>query len=75
MADFYAQRLGSTSAGLDGRFGHRAFTDPAFVVGGGVQGRMGRHLVVRPDARAVIAIANGRTRTVGLVTLGLGYAF
>lgn len=75
MADFYAQRLGPANAGLDGRFGHRSFTDPALIVGGGAQMRVGPRLVVRPDARAVIAVANGRTRTVGLVTLGFGYVF
>lgn len=71
---FYANRLGMVTP-WNGQFGIRSFTDPALSFGFGVQIRASRHFVVRPDARAITAIANGDRRTVGVVTIGLGYAF
>ncbi len=75
VPNFYAQRMGMLSTRSDGRFGMRSFVDPAFSLGGGVQIMVGQHFVVRPDARALITLANGDRRTVGIVTLGLGYRF
>jgi hypothetical protein len=75
IPNFYAQRMGSLTTGSNGRFGMRSFFDPAFSLGGGVQIMVGQHFVVRPDARALITLANGDRRTVGIVTLGLGYRF
>lgn len=74
MPGFYANRMGILTA-TNGRFGMRSFTDPAVSFGGGVQIRAGKHFVVRPDARAIVAIANGERRTVGVVSIGLGYGF
>lgn len=74
MPRFYANRMGVLTP-TNGRFGMRSFTDPAVSFGGGVQIRAGRHLVVRPDARVIVAIANGGQRAVGVVTMGLGYGF
>ncbi len=75
IPNFYAQRMGTLSTRSDGRFGMRSFLDPAFSLGGGVQITVGQHFVVRPDVRALITLANGDRRTVGIVTLGLGYRF
>jgi hypothetical protein len=75
IPSFYAQRMGTLGTRSDGRFGVRSFLDPAFSLGGGVQLAVGRHFVVRPDARALVVLANGDRRTVGIVTLGLGYRF
>lgn len=74
MPGFYANRMG-TFAPMNGRFGMRSFTDPAVSFGGGVQIRSGKHFVVRPDVRAVMAIADGSQRTVAVATIGLGYGF
>lgn len=74
MPMFYGNRMG-TMAPMDGRFGTRSFIDPAVSFGLGVNVRAGEHFVVRSDARAVTAIANGDRRTVGVVTVGLGYRF
>lgn len=71
---FYGNRLGMVTP-WNGQFGARSFTDPALSFGFGVQIRASRHFVVRPDARAMTAIANGDRRTVGVVSIGLGYAF
>lgn len=75
VPNFYAQRMGGLSTRSDGRFGMRSFLDPAFSLGGGIHITVGQHFVVRPDARALITLANGDRRTVGIVTLGLGYRF
>ena len=75
MPNFYARRMGAVTMGSSGRFGMRSFVDPAFSLGGGAQIVVGRHFVVRPDARALVVLANGGSRTVGVVTLGFGYRF
>ena len=59
----------------DGRWGMRSFTDPALSLGGGVRLDVSARLYVRPDARALIVIANGSTHTVGVFSLGIGYRF
>ncbi len=74
LSMFYANRMGTLTP-TNGRFGMQSFTDPAVSWGVGVQIRAGDHFVVRPDARAITAIANGDRRTVGVVTIGLGYGF
>lgn len=74
MPRFYADRVGMLTP-ANGRFGMQSFTDPAVSFGFGAQIRAGEHFVVRPDARAIMAIANGDRRTVGVVTIGLGYGF
>jgi hypothetical protein len=75
MPHYYARRMGTLTMGSNGRFGMRSFVDPAVSLGGGAQIAVGQHFIVRPDARAIIAIANGDRRTVGVVTLGFGYRF
>ena len=72
---FYAQRMGTLTMGADERIGMRSFLDPAFSLGGGIQISVGPHVVVRPDARAIVTLADGDRRTVGLVTIGFGYRF
>jgi hypothetical protein len=74
LHDFYANRMGALTP-TNGRFGMHSFTDPAVSFGGGVQIRAGRHLVVRPDVRAVTAIADGGNRTIAVVSIGMGYGF
>jgi hypothetical protein len=75
VPNLYAQRMGTLTMGADGRFGMRSFLDPTFSLGGGIQITVGQHFVIRPDARALVTLADGDRRTVGLVTLGLGYRF
>jgi hypothetical protein len=75
MPHFYAQRMGTLTMGSGNRFGMRSFVDPVFSIGGGAQIVLGQHFVIRPDARALIAVASSDRRTVGIVTLGFGYRF
>jgi hypothetical protein len=52
-----------------------SFTDPAMTIGGGVRLDLTPHLSLRPDVRAVFAFADGRSSTLGLFTLNVGYRF
>jgi opacity protein-like surface antigen len=75
MPMFYQQRLGSMQMGGNRRWGMRSFTDPALSVGGGVRFNVTDRLYVRPDARALVVIANGDRHTIGTFTVGLGVTF
>lgn len=76
MPMFYGSRMGNLPASMDGAaFGQRSFSDPAISVGGGIRIAVGSQLVLRPDARALVAFSNGESYTVGVFTLSLGYGF
>jgi hypothetical protein len=75
MPAFYMNRLGQMSVPAGGHWGTRSFTDPAISVGGGVRLDVSPRLYVRPDARALIVIANGARYTVGVISVGVGYRF
>lgn len=76
MPMFYGSRMGAVSLGPDGRpFGQRSFTDPAVSVGAGLRIDLGSRLVLRPDGRALFVLADGASRTVGVFTVNVGYAF
>lgn len=75
MHGFYADRLGRMRAPANGRWGMHGFADPALSLGGGVRLDVSPRFYVRPDARALIVIANGASYTVGVVTVGVGYRF
>jgi hypothetical protein len=44
-------------------------------LGGGVRLNLTEHLVLRPDARAVVVFAEGDTHTIGVFTANLAYRF
>lgn len=75
MPAFYGQRLGNMQVPADGRWGMRSFTDPAVSLGGGARIELTRRLVLRPEARWLMAIGGGDTYSVGLFTVNLGYRF
>lgn len=76
MPMFYGSRMGAMSFGPDGRpVGHRSFTDPAVSVGAGLRIDLGSRLVLRPDGRALVVLADGDSRTVGVFTVNIGYGF
>ncbi|MGE0041989.1 MAG: hypothetical protein AB7H88_08725 [Vicinamibacterales bacterium] len=72
---FYQARLGGLEPPLDGRWDTRRFTDPALSLGGGATLAVGSHLVLRPDVRALVVFGDGRTQTIGLFNLGVGFRF
>lgn len=75
MPMFYLQRMGTMQVPADGRWGMHSFGDPAVSVGGGVRMDVSERVYVRPEVRALVAFADGRTFTTGLFTVGLGYRF
>lgn len=75
MPMFYLQRMGVMQVPSDGRWGMRTFGDPALSVGGGVRMNVTERVFVRPEVRALVAFADGRSLTTGLFTVGLGYRF
>lgn len=75
MPMFYQQRLGPMQMGADGRWGRRSFTDPAIILGGGVRLNLTDRLYVRPQARALIVMADGRRHRIGTFTMGFGLTF
>jgi hypothetical protein len=58
-----------------GAWGTRRFTDPAVGFGGGLRFSVNQHLMVRPDARALVVFAAGETHTLGVFGIQLGYRF
>ena len=75
MPRFYARRLGPMAFPGSGGWDIRHFTDPAVSVGGGIRIDIANHLELRPDLRAVMALADGDTHTRGVFVLNLGYRF
>jgi hypothetical protein len=68
---FYMRRFHA-----DHGFGTRqSFTDPTVALGTGVDIALSRTVVLRPDARVLWAIADGRRHPVAVVTVALGYRF
>lgn len=75
MPGFYVDRLGQMMVPGSGRWGMRSFVDPAISMGAGVRLELSPRFSVRPDARALVVIANGTSYTVGVMTIGFGYRF
>jgi hypothetical protein len=75
LPTFYARRLGALPFPVGGTWGSRHFTDPVVNVGGGVRFNVTDRLMVRPDARALIVFAEGKTHTVGVFVVHVGYRF
>jgi hypothetical protein len=76
VPEMYAERLRSMIWPLpDGGWGRQSFTDPAMTIGGGVRLDLTPHLSLRPDARALFVFGDGRSATLGMFTLNVGYRF
>lgn len=75
MPAFYSNRLGQMTDAGNGRWGRQSFSDPAISLGAGVRLELSPRFFVRPDARALVVIANGTSYTVGVMTIGFGYRF
>jgi hypothetical protein len=72
MPMFYRHRLHATDTGVEQS---QAFTDPAFAVGGGISLFLSRHLSLRPDVTAILAVRDSDTRVITTFTLHLAYHF
>jgi len=75
MPMFYLQRMGTMQVPSEGRWGMHTFGDPAVSVGGGVRIDVSERVYVRPEFRALVALADGRSSTTGMFTVGIGYRF
>lgn len=76
MPMMYAERLRSMVwPPPPGGYGRRSFTDPVMTIGGGVRLDLTPHLSLRPDARALVVFGDGRSSTLGMFSLGVGYRF
>jgi hypothetical protein len=69
MPDFYRRRLGP-GFGMT-----HTFTDPSFVVGGGVNVFTSRHWAIRPEIEAIVVRRQSRSHVVTAVTMGVAYHF
>lgn len=62
---FYRDRLRAPGTGL----GDTSFTDPALVIGAGVNFFVTRHFALRPDVESFIVLRNGRSLAVTSLSL------
>lgn len=69
--DFYGGRVTANPVGTT----TATFTDPSFVVGGGVNMFMTRHLAIRPDIDAKIVRNHSQRYVVTAVSVHLAYHF
>jgi len=75
LPQFYARRLGPLSFPRGGDWGTRSFTDPAVNLGGGLRFDVTDRLMIRPDARALVVFGDGKTHTLGVFVVHVGYRF
>ena len=75
LPTFYARRLGALTIPADGQWGHRAFSDPAVTIGGGLTVRLTDHWSLRPQGRALIVFRHNDSHTLGVYDVSLGYRF
>lgn len=75
MPGIYARRLGPLTVPAGGAWQTRSFTDPAMSFGGGLRLNVNERLMVRPDVRALVVFADGKTHTIGVFGVNLGYRF
>lgn len=69
MPDFYRRRLGA-GFGMT-----HTFTDPSFVVGGGVDVFTSQHWAIRAEIEASVVRRQSRSYVVTAVTMGVAYHF
>jgi hypothetical protein len=72
---YFARRLGTLVVPADGTWPRRAFVDPAITAGVGFHVHMGEHLMLQPEARVWITVAEGDSRTAGVFSVMAGYSF
>ena len=75
MSEFYAQRLGAMMVPPGGAWESRTFTDVAMSLGGGLRFNVSDRVMVRPDLRALTAIADGEMHTMTVFVVHLAYRF
>lgn len=72
VPDFYKLRINTAGPLVPDE---HTFTDPAFVVGGGINFFISRHLAVRPDVEATIIRHKGTSHVLTAFAVRLAYHF
>jgi hypothetical protein len=72
MPAFYRRRMRDEPEGVGVS---ATFTDPSVVFGGGVNVFVSRHVAIRPDVEATVAMRNSRTHVVTTAAFHLAYHF
>jgi hypothetical protein len=72
IPDFYRGRIGTTGAAAGTL---NTFTDPSFIVGGGVNVFLSRHIAIRPDVEATFVRRNAQHLLVTVAAVHLAYHF
>ncbi len=75
LPNFYARRLGPLVFPPGGTWETRTFTDPVATIGGGVRFNVRERLMIRPDVRALVVLADGHTHTLGVFVVHIAYRF
>ena len=69
LPDFYRARTSAEVGNIS------TFTDPSFIVGGGVNVFVGRHVAIRPDIEAKIVRRDSQSYVVTALSVHLAYHF
>lgn len=72
VPDFYRRRMAARMMGLGAT---HTFTDPSFVLGGGVNIFVARHIAIRPNVETMIIRREAHTYSVTAVAVHLSYHF
>jgi outer membrane protein with beta-barrel domain len=72
IPEFYQERITPANSALGTR---QTFTDPSFVLGGGLNVFVSRHWAIRPDAGVTIVRDHGASHVVTGVTVHAAYHF
>jgi hypothetical protein len=75
VPDFYARRLGPLAVPRGGPWESRAFNDPALNIGGGLRFNVSERVMIRPDVRALVVLADGEAHTLGIFVVHVAYRF
>jgi hypothetical protein len=70
LPEFYARQVDDSAT-----FGSHTFTDPSFIVGGGVNLHVTRHIGIRPEYDAKIVRSDGDSYVVHTVVVHFAYHF
>ncbi|MFN8062484.1 MAG: hypothetical protein U0Q12_25255 [Vicinamibacterales bacterium] len=71
VPDYFVRRIVAGPLGNAAR--HVTFTDPTFVVGGGVMFVPSRAVVVQPDVRLLVLRRDGRSHAMVVATVSIGF--
>jgi hypothetical protein len=72
VPDFYRRRIADASPGYDSSY---RFTDPAWVVGGGLTIFRSHHVAIHPAAEAIVVRRDAQSYVVTSVTVHVSYHF